>query len=87
MAAPNYHSKNILDRVLSGESPEKAAEKYRPRTPHEHRLPPRITATGDHTADALAKRIAILNDQGIVAEQLSGEGPEIAQEALARTFK
>jgi hydroxymethylglutaryl-CoA reductase (NADPH) len=83
MAAPNYHARNILDRILSGDSPEQATERYRPRPPRKDPLPPRLTATADHSAAALADRLGILNEQGIVTEQICGQGLEIAPEALA----
>ena len=83
MPVPNYHAKKIIERVLHGMSPEKLAEQYKPQSPKDYPLPPRIPDSGDHGAAALERRRAVLRDQGIHVTQLSGVGDEIAPEDLA----
>jgi hydroxymethylglutaryl-CoA reductase (NADPH) len=83
VAAPNYHARNILQRITRGEAPEKVFARYRPRPPSEAPLPPRISGTNDFSDDAVAQRRQLLAEQGISLPQLGGEGPEISPQSLA----
>jgi len=83
VAAPNYHARNIRDRILGGQTPEEALARFRPRSPREEPLPPRIAGTGDYSAEKLEARRELLRKQGISVTQLAGQGSEIAPADLA----
>jgi hydroxymethylglutaryl-CoA reductase (NADPH) len=83
MAVPNRHAKKILERVLNGMNPEELATHYGPLDTKTHPLPPRVPGSGDHSAAALERRRAMLREQGVELQQLSGEGSEITPEELA----
>jgi hydroxymethylglutaryl-CoA reductase (NADPH) len=83
MAAPNYHARVILERILRQRSLEDVLEGGRPRRDDEEALPPRLSGTSDYTAEAVAERRKLLSEGGIATEQLAGEGPEIEPAALA----
>ncbi len=83
MAVPNHHAKKIMERLLQGMNPKQLASHYGPQDPRTHPLPPRVPASGDHSAAAMQRRREMLGKQGIVVEQLAGERDEIAPEELA----
>ncbi|MBI1900991.1 MAG: hydroxymethylglutaryl-CoA reductase [Planctomycetia bacterium] len=82
MAAPNYHARIILDRILQGGDPEQTLTRFRPRSPEEAPLPPRVPGGNDFSQAALDERRKLLASQGISLSQLSGQGPEIAPDEL-----
>jgi hydroxymethylglutaryl-CoA reductase (NADPH) len=77
MAVPKRVARRIRERILGGEDPAKALEVLRPRAPRDLPLPPHVPAGIDHTEDGLRRRRALLGEQGIVVEQLAGNGVEI----------
>jgi hydroxymethylglutaryl-CoA reductase (NADPH) len=83
VAAPNYHSRNILKRITGGADPEEAFARYKPRSPSEVPLPPRVAGTNDFSHEAVNRRVSLLAEQGISLAQLRGEGEEIEPEQLA----
>ena len=84
MAVPNRHAKKIMERVLNGMNPEDLATHYGPLDPKTHPLPPRVPGSGDHSTAALERRRAMLREQGVELQQLSGEGNEITAEETRR---
>lgn len=83
MAAFNYHSKLILQRILGTGTIEELSARFQRRKPDAEPLPPRLPGTNDASARALEARRAALQELGLRVDQLAGRGPEIAPEDLA----
>ena len=82
MPAPNHHARTILKRILQDASPEEIVERYRPRPPSVDPLPPRIPGSANYTEEALERRRAVLAEQGVNLEHLSGRGDAVNPENL-----
>ena len=76
MAVPKIVATRIRERILRGEDPGTALQVLRPRPPSEDPLPPRITMGTDNAREGVQRRLALLGEQGIVVEQLAGNGAE-----------
>lgn len=87
MPVPNEHARVILQRILGEQTIEATFGRLSPRSHKDFPLPPRLTGTGDHSADAVEQRRALLSGQGIATDQIAGEKPEIAPEALAANIE
>ncbi len=82
MPAPNHHARTILKRIVGDASPEEIVKRYRPRLPSVDPLPPRIPGSGNYTAEASERRRAVLAEQGVNIEHLSGRGDPVNPENL-----
>ena len=87
MPVPNQHAQSILQRIMAGRSPDETLQRLSPRSHRDTPLPPRLTATTDHSSDALQQRRELLAGQGISTSQLAGEGAEIDPEDLAANIE
>ncbi len=87
MAVPNEHARVILQRILGDETIEKAYERLAPRDQKTDPLPPRLTATSDHSTDAMIERRRLLSEQGISTDQLAGQGEEVSPELLSANIE
>ncbi len=87
MTVPNVHAQTILQRILNGRTAEEALERLAPRDHKTDPLPPRLTATADHSEAAMWKRRELLLEQGISTTQLAGCETEVAPEKLAANIE
>lgn len=87
MAVPNEHARVILQRILGNESIERASGNLSPRDHKTDPLPPRLTATHDHSSEALLQRRELLASQGIATDQLANDVVQISPESLAANIE
>ena len=87
MAVPNNHARTILERILNGRTVDEAFERLQPRDRKTHPLPERMTASGDHSHDAMIARREILARQNISTSAVSGDQPDISPENLATNIE
>ncbi len=83
MAAPNYHSREILRRIAGDASPAEAFERYRPRLPSETPLPPRIPCGAEYTEEALQRRREVLREAGISLDEIISVSEGMSPESVA----
>jgi hydroxymethylglutaryl-CoA reductase (NADPH) len=83
MPVPRTTAAAILERLLSGSSPEERLKALQARPPDEEPLPPPVPDGSDHSEEGLARRRAILREQGITIDQLTRPTQGIVPESLS----
>lgn len=82
MTIVNPRTREILAGILAGKTARERAADLAPRLPEDHPLPPSLPGRDDYSAQSMLDRRAFLREQGFAIDQLTGEGDEIAPEAL-----
>jgi hydroxymethylglutaryl-CoA reductase (NADPH) len=87
MPVSNDLARRIAERLLAGRTPEEAAKALRPRLPDEFPLPPRLPASNECTAGAVAQRRAVLAAQGIATARLAAADGIVDPATLGRNIE